>query len=47
MADTATKQASPAFVGMSKVVQTDYPVGICAIDDSMAAANEEDIAHRQ
>jgi hypothetical protein len=26
MAETATKQATPSFVGTSKVVQTDYPL---------------------
>lgn len=45
MADSATKQSTPTFVGTSKVVETEYPVSFSAIGDSMAVANEEDIAH--
>jgi hypothetical protein len=38
MAETATKQATPSFVGTSKVVQTDYPVSD-AIEGTIAIAN--------
>lgn len=35
MADSATKQSTPTYVGTSKVVETDYPVSFCAIGGSM------------
>ena len=47
MADSATKQSTPTFVGTSKVVETEYPVSFRAIGGSMDRADEGDIAHRQ
>ena len=35
MADTATKQAQPTFVGTSKVIETDYPVCAGSIGAAM------------
>lgn len=43
MAESATKQETPSFVGTSKVIQTPYPVSEASIDDSMAVADQMDI----
>lgn len=45
MAETATKQATPSFVGASKVVQTEYPVSDDAIDGVNGLLTHDAIAH--
>jgi hypothetical protein len=45
MAETATKQATPSFVGASKVVQTEYPVSDGAIDGVNGLLTHDAIAH--
>lgn len=45
MAETATKQATPSFVGASKVVQTEYPVSDAAIGDVNGLLTHDVIAH--
>lgn len=37
MAESATKQETPSFVGASKVIQTPYPVSEASIDDAMGS----------
>jgi hypothetical protein len=39
MAETATKQSTPSFVGTSKVVQTEYPVSDASLEGAIAVAN--------